>query len=293
MVLLWAFNFIIAKYALREFGALALAALRIQLAAVLVTVIYTARRGLAGWRCLTRADIGWFVLLGILGVALNQGLFVVGLKYTTVAHSALIIAAGPLHVLWMSRVAGIEHITAKKLIGMLIAFSGVVVLASEYGFSRASLTWRGDLITVCCSLSFSAYAVLGKKVARRYDSLAMNQFTFLVGALVLLPLAVREVISMDAAAISWRGWAAMVYMAAGASVAAYLIFYWALRRIRPSQLATFTYLQPPLATILAAIFLGEAITHHLLIGGPLVLGGVALAEIGWKRPAEDEAVFEG
>jgi drug/metabolite transporter (DMT)-like permease len=69
-------------------------------------------------------------------------------------------------------------------------------------------------------------------------------------------------------------------MAAMASVAAYMIFYYALSKISASRVIAFSYLQPVLATILAILFLGERLTPYLLVGGALVLVGVALAERG-------------
>lgn len=62
------------------------------------------------------------------------------------------------------------------------------------------------------------------------------------------------------------------------SVLAYLIFYWALRHMEASRLSASSYLIPILAIILGILLLGERVTPNLLIGGPLVLGGVYLAE---------------
>ena len=67
-------------------------------------------------------------------------------------------------------------------------------------------------------------------------------------------------------------------MAIFSSVAAYLIFYWALRHMDPSRVAVINYLQPILVILLAAAFLSEPMTRHLLAGTALVLLGVYLAE---------------
>ncbi len=72
----------------------------------------------------------------------------------------------------------------------------------------------------------------------------------------------------------------MVYMAAFASVAAYLVYYWALRYLAASRLAAFSYLLPVMATLLGVLLLPEErVTGHLLGGGALVLVGVYLAEV--------------
>jgi len=284
MVLSWAWNFIIVKVGLKQFAPLALASFRVVVAALLILPIYL----LHGWaghlngfrQRFARRDFWKFAQLGLLGVVLNQGCFTVGLSYTTVGHASLIVGVGPIFVLLLACAQGLEALAAQKLIGTILALSGVAVLAVEKGLSLHAGTLRGDLVTMTGSLSFAFYAVLGKKVAARYDSLAMNTFNYLAGFILILPLAVWEGMRLNWKAVGWPGWAALAYMAAFGSVAAYLIFYWALRHMAASKLAAFSYFLPVLATLLGVLVLGEQVTTHLLVGGSLVLVGVYLAERG-------------
>jgi len=70
----------------------------------------------------------------------------------------------------------------------------------------------------------------------------------------------------------------LLYMAAISSVAAYTLFYWALRYMEASRVAAVNYFQPIGAILVAALFLGEVPTRYLLLGGVLILLGVYLAE---------------
>ena len=287
-VLIWTFNFLAAKVALREMSPYTLAPMRVELAALIMIIISAiqARRAAPGAsprQPLDRADYWRFFWLALFGVAGNQVLFLIGLSSTTVGHSSLIIATGPISILLLARAQRLELLTVNKLLGMLLSFSGVALLAFEKGFSLQAGTLRGDLITFAGSFSFACYTVLGKRIAPKYDTISMNLYLYSFGALIVLPVAVWRAAQLDLTAVSWRGWAGLVYLALLGSVAAYVIYYWALRHLAASRLAAFTYLQPVLATILGVGMLGEELTHNLLGGGALVLVGVYLAERMPKR----------
>jgi drug/metabolite transporter (DMT)-like permease len=279
MVLLWSANFVVAKYALEELPPFALLFIRVLMSAALLLAIYFARNQRER-KPLQAGDWKWFLALGLLGVAGNQTGFTVGIHYTTVGHSALIIALSPILVLVFAVRMKLESLNWQKAAGMALSFSGVAVLALEHGFNSASPTFTGDLLTFGGSLAFALYTVYGKRVSERYDTLTLNTFTYLAGFLAVVPVSAWQLFEVDWNAVSWKGWLGAFYMAAGASVAAYMIFYYALTKISATRVIAFSYLQPVLATILAVLLRGEQVTGHLLGGGALVLLGVYLAERG-------------
>ena len=283
MVLMWTANFLAAKIALRTLDAVTLGPLRVELAAVIMLAVYAATpRQRSGEqskrRAFDRGDLWRFFWLGVFGVAGNQLLFLIGLNYTTVGHSSLIIATGPITILLLARMQRLELLTVNKLLGMVLSFSGVALLALEKGISLQAGTLKGDLITFAGSFSFACYTVLSKRIAPKYDTISMNTYLYISGAIIVMPLAIWRAMRLDWAAVSWQGWLGLLYLALFGSVCAYLIYFWALRRLAASRLAAFTYFQPVLATILGVWMLGEEMTHNLLGGGALVLVGVYLAE---------------
>jgi len=277
MLMLWSFNYVAGKIALRHLDPISLACFRIELAAVIMLVIYFSRGRRAP---LHVSDIWPFAYLGFFGVVVNQGLFTVGLNYTTSNHSAVIIAIGPIIVLLLARALKLEALTAGKILGMAVAFAGVFLLEAEQGSPRNSPFLVGDLITLGGTIGFSIYAVLGKKVAGQYDAIAMNTFNCVAAAIMLLPLSIKQGVHLDWRAVGWQGWLGMIYMAAASSVAAYTIFYWVLRHITASRVAAVSYFQPIVVILLSVALLGENPTRNLLLGTALVLLGVYLAERG-------------
>lgn len=275
MLAMWSFNYVAAKTALRYFDGLTLAAFRIEIAGLILLPIYFLRRNRGK---LTRRDVWTLSYLGWLLCA-NQLFFTVGLAYTTSGHSAMILAIGPILVLLLARAMKIEALTTAKIAGMALAFTGAAILAAENGFDlRRSPTLSGDLITLLGTTCFTFYVVLSKRVASKYDSIEMNAVNVFASALVLLPLAIFLAVHRDWKSVPWEGWMGLLYMAAISSVAAYTLFYWALRYMEASRVAAVNYFQPIGAILVAALFLREVPTRHLLLGGVLILLGVYLAE---------------
>jgi drug/metabolite transporter (DMT)-like permease len=288
MLAMWSFNYVAGKTALRYFDGLTLAAFRIEIAGLIFLPIYFLRRNRSKP---SRQDVWTLSCLGWL-LCLNQILFTVGLAYTTSGHSSMILAIGPILVLLLARALKIEALTTGKIVGMALAFTGAIILAAENGFDlRRSPTLSGDLLTLIGTTSFAFYVVFSKKVASKYDSIEMNAVNFFASAVVLLPLTIFRAARFDWGSVPWEGWMGLLYMAAISSVAAYTLFYWALRYMEASRVAAVNYFQPIGAILVASIFLREVPTRHLLLGGVLILLGVYLAE-RTKASAEKVGALE-
>lgn len=296
IVVIWAINFIAAKIGLRNFPALTMASFRVCAAGLVMIPFYLALRRASVFAATMDSDsalhkhgftwreVWTFLYLGFFGVSVNQFCFTLGLHYTSVSHSAVIVGMGPIYTLALAVLLRLERATWHKGVGMAIAFAGVAVLASEHGISAHSPSLLGDAITMTGSLGFAMYAVLGKRVAAEYDALRMTAYNHFAGALIVAPLAVRQAWLLGREGnwreVSWAGWAAVLYMGLFGSAVAYLLYFWLLRYLEASQLSGFTYLLPVLATLLGILTLGEKGSWRQVLGGALALGGVYWIESG-------------
>jgi drug/metabolite transporter (DMT)-like permease len=217
------------------------------------------------------------LFLALLGVALNQVFFVLGMARTSVAHAAVIIAMTPVWVLLLAAAMKIEKLGTGRLLGMAVAFGGVLVL--QLGPSRGgNATVSGDLLIFGGSAVFAVFTIVGKRVSNALDTVTLNTFAYVLGGAVLLPIAWWDLSHAGLARISATGWTSVIYMAAVPSVLCYLIYYYALRWMAASRLSAFSYIQPLIATTFAIPVLGEQPTPALLGGGVLVLAGVMMTE---------------
>ena len=290
VVVVWAVNFIAAKIGLRNLTPVTMASFRVTLAGLAMVPAYLICSRLRAFRDarearergFTARDWWAFVYLGFFGVVVNQMCFTMGLRYTSVSHAAVIVGMGPLYTLVLAVLFRLEKATSHKIVGMGLAFAGIAVLTSENGISTHSPSLLGDAITMTGSLGFATYAVLGKRVAGRYDALTMAAFNHFAGALMVLPVALHEAHALGGfskwRAVPWSAWAAVLYMAVLSSALAYIFYFWLLRYLQASQLAAFTYLLPVLATVLGIWWLGEHGSARQLLGGGLALAGVYWVE---------------
>jgi drug/metabolite transporter (DMT)-like permease len=292
VVVVWAVNFIAAKIGLRYLPPLTMASFRVAIAGLTMVPAYficsrlpafaDARR--ARLKGFTGRDLWTFCYLGFFGVVVNQMCFTMGLRYTSVSHAAVIVGMAPIYTLVLAVLLRLERATWHKVVGMGIAFAGVAVLASENGISPRSPSLLGDAITLTGSIGFAMYAVLGKRVAGRYDALTMAAFNHFAGAIIVLPVVLLQARALGALsrwrAIPWQGWTALLYMGLCSSALAYIFYFWLLRYLEASQLSAFTYLLPVLAVILGIVWLGERGSAMQIAGGLLALGGVYWVESG-------------
>ncbi len=295
LIAVWAVNYVTAKIALRYMEAFTFASFRLVLAAVFMVFIYifclrlpafaeAARARRSAW---SLRDLWIFLYLGFFGVTLNQFGFTVGMRYTSVIHSAIISSLSPVYTLILAVLLRLENATLRKVLGMGVAVSGVSLMAAGAGIGRHSPTLLGDAITLCGSLGFAAYVVLGKRVAGLYDSLTMTTFNCIFGGLIVLPIAIQRAFLIGSfahwRAFPWSVWACMLYMSLFSSGIAYVLYFWVLRYLEASQLTSFTYLLPVAATALGILFLGERGSWLELLGGLFALAGVYYIEAAHSR----------
>lgn len=287
LMAVWAINFLVVKIGLHYLPALTFASFRVVVAGLFMLLLAPICRlfpifsstshgsRIAGH---TLRDFWAFAYLGFFGVAVNQLCFTLGLRYTNVTHSSIIVGMAPIYTLTLAVLFRLEQPTLRKALGMAIAFTGVAILASSTGMAHRSPTLLGDAITMCGSLGFAMYVVLGKRVAADYNPLTMTTWNFIFGALVVLPIALQQAAAHDLLhtwrVIPWQAYACVAYTALFSSTLAYLFYFWLLRYLEASQLASFSYLLPVSASALGIVFLGERGSWLELLGGALALLGV-------------------
>ena len=276
MVLIWCGNFIALKVCLRFLSPFGVTTFRVVASALILLVIYLFWGGRQARRKLRKQDISYFLKLAFVGLLVNQTLFVMGLSQTTVAHSAIIVTFGPVFTLLFAWMRGQERLTAVTIVGMVISILGVALLNLEKDFTFQTHHLLGDLLTLGGSIAFAYYTVISKNAASVYGALNSTVFTYFAGACLFLPLGLPLILRAHWLSFSWAGYASFFYVAALSSVVAQLIFYYALRRISASRLASLSYLQPVITTIASVVLLSERPTLNFVVGGGVVIGGMVL-----------------
>jgi len=293
MVAIWCGNFIALKVCLRVLSPVGVTAFRVIAAAVLLFFIQHYSPGRYEFDKLRKPDYLLFLKLAFVGLLLNQVLFISGLKFTTVAHSALVVTFGPLFTLLFAWKRGQERLTGTNLFGMVLSICGIFFLNLDKNLNLQTLYLVGDLLTLGGSVAFAYYTVMSKHVAAQYGSVSATAFSYLAGACVFLPVGLPPLVTLPWLELSWGVLVAFFYVAVLSSVLAPLIFYYALRHMSASRLAALTYLQPVLTTISSVLILSEKLTLNFVLGGSIVLTGILLTQrAGQGQPALQKSQSE-
>ena len=230
-------------------------------------MVLTVTRGLGsaviflvftGWK-IPRPDFTlkeWLGLLGlgVLLVPLNQYCFLKGLELTVPGHSAIFYAMTPLGVLLLSSIRVGKMPSLRKIFGIFIAFSGVVIILKPWvSGAQISEMRTGDLWLICAVFCWVLYTVLASDICRRKNALTVTAWSLILGVLIMLPMAAGSMKSFDFSAVSTAGWFGLVYMIVITSSVMMILWNILLQHLSPVQVAITTNAQPPATSLLVAV----------------------------------------
>jgi drug/metabolite transporter (DMT)-like permease len=269
---------IFGKLALATIPPLPFAAFRVTAAAVLLEAIRRASEGEA----IRPRDRGRLLLYGLLGVSFNQILFISGLALTTAIHTTILTATIPVFTLGAAVLLRRESLTARALAGILLAGAGALALLNVHRFEWANGSFRGDLLIIANSISYSLYLVFSRRGLADYRAIAFTAAVFRYGAALIVLAAVPDLLRFSFARTPPLAWACLAAVIVLCTVIPYLLNSWALARTHASQVAFYVFLQPLIATALAIPILGESLTAKTLVAGALIFSGLAVSVAGGR-----------
>ena len=273
--ILFGVNYVISKVVVMAFPPLVWASFRIVVASITLLAIV-----LLGKRKHPTDGAKFFIpLIGfsLLGIIINQGSFLVGLRYTTSTNSAILNTLIPVFTLLIVTLRGQEPLTPARAVGFLSALAGVLVIRKVEDFSFSNQTMIGDLLTVLNCFSYSLFLSFSKKFLEQHDRVWTTTWLFLYGSVGLTLVAAPDWIHFHWPAMSGMLLGCMVFAIFGGTLATYFLNIWALSYTRSSSVALFIYLQPVIASLLAWVWFREAMTPRTIFSWVLIMGGFLLA----------------
>lgn len=275
--MLWGANFNLAKAVIADMHPLAAGASRFVIAAVLMLLIV----GLRGERVPLLRHRRAYATLGLVGVGGFNLLFFFGMQSTSAVNGALIMALNPLLTALLAFPLLGERPVARQLVALPCALAGVAVVVSGGDFQHVRVA-SGDILMLGANLCWAGYNVLGRKLMPAHTSgLANTAGIMVAGALVLVFAA--GLADAPLALPGARAGAALLMMAIGGSVLAYLFWNVGLARLGAGRTALFLNLVPVSSMLIAAV-MGAMPSSAQLFGGAVVIAAVSLSMWPAQRP---------
>lgn len=272
----WGASFVGTKVALREFSPIALLVFRYGMALIIMAPIV---HWLEGIRLPKRSQLPALILLGALGVSLNQLLQGFGMLWTSASQASWLTAAAPAMIAVMGWIFLREGHARFQILGLALSMAGAVLVSYEPSPDPSQdASWWGPVLVLLAALAWAGFTVLGKHLVISLPPLNMTTTAFLMGWSLILPAFVGTRAWQGLDQVSMRGWLAILFLAVVCTVGAYTLYFLALRGAETALVAVVQYLEPMTTMVLAAFILQERLTWMSFLGGALILVGVVLVE---------------
>jgi len=272
---LWGLGQVATKLALVEIPPLMQAAAR-SLGAALLLALWSRARGIVLWQADGTAAAGW--LAGLL-FALEFGCMFVGLQFTSASRMSVLVYLAPFVVAaGMPFISRNEHLRAAQVLGLVVAFAGVVWAFAE-GFVRPAagpLQWLGDALGIAGALlwGLTTLVLRGSRLATAAPEKTLLWQLLVSGlALALASLAAGETLAAVPTAASLLP---LAFQSMIVSFASYLVWFWLVRHYPATRISAFTLLTPIFGLLAGVLLLGEPVTARLLVALAAVVFGLLL-----------------
>ncbi len=223
-------------------------------------------------------------ILCVSGVAIgfNWILLFEAYNYTTVATATLCYYMAPVFVIMASPFLFKEKLTLKKLICVIVALVGMVLVSGviETGFSGIS-ELKGVLLGLGAAVLYASVVLMNKKTAgiSAYSKTAIQLGS---AAIVLLPYTI---LTEDFSTLTFEPLTIIMLIIVGVvhTGVTYALYFGSMDNLKAQTVAIFSYIDPVVAIILSALILNEKMSIFGVIGAVLVLGSTMISELPSKK----------
>jgi len=232
-----------------------------------------------------KKDFLKILLASILGMCVNMLAFFRGLELSTPINSGIIITLSPVLVLILSYFFLKEKVTLKKIIGILIGFSGAVFLilnSSKTGINAPNIPLGNSFFLLNAS-AYAGYLIVIKPLTSKYNIFTLMKWLFLIGLVLSTPITFNQFIEVNWTELPWFAIWRMAYVVIGTTFLTYLFNIYALKTLSPTTVGSFIYLQPIITIGFALITGNDVLDTTKLFSCLLVFIGIYLVSIRNKN----------
>jgi drug/metabolite transporter (DMT)-like permease len=176
------------------------------------------------------------------------------------------------------RIAVRDRPQVLTLTGVLVGFGGGAAVSLSGGGASGGVSGNatGIVVILLASASWSVGSFLSGRIAMPANTFAASTVEMLAGGLGMIAVGTVVGERIDFAAVSGRSWAALAYLVLVGSLVGFTAYTWLLGNAPISLVSTYAYVNPVVAVVLGVLVLQEQVTVQILVGGLVILVGVAL-----------------
>lgn len=229
-----------------------------------------------------KADILKCAGLAVVGVAINQMLFVKGLSMTLPINAAIMMITSPILVVVLGFILGKEKASWLRIAGILIGFVGAFLFITSGGpaIGKYKADSWGDIFILINALSWGTYLIYARPMMARYHTITIMKWTFLFGLIYVFPFGYSEFVEVEWKDFNGQIWFDLLYIIFGTTFFAYLLNTYALKSLSSSVVSAYIYLQPFLAALFGVLWGMDQLSLEKVLYSCIVFVGVYLTGRG-------------
>ena len=204
-------------------------------------------------------DLAMLFFASLFGITLNQGCFIAGVSLTSPIDASVITTTVPIITMIIAAFYLKEPVTNKKVIGIFLGALGalILILNGQHTADQAGKESNmiGNLLCLTGELSFAIYYVVFKDLVSRYSPITLMKWMFTYATICCIPFSYSDMVSVDFSHLGSSLLYELIFIIAGATFFSYLLIPLGQKRLRPTVVSMYNYVQPIVASLLA-IFWG-------------------------------------
>lgn len=214
----------------------------------------------------------------MLGFFVCQITFLVGLPYITPMDCSILTALSPIYTMGIAAIALKEPITFKKVGGVVLSFIGIIylILSKTSLGGAAETTTFGIIMLILNSLSFSMYLGIFKPLIGKYSVVTFMKWIFLFASAVSLPFSAGDLVTLEWSSIPNIQLAELAYLIICATFITYFLIPVGQKRIRPTLVSMYSYVQPIIAITVSICIGMDTLTWQKSLATIMVFSGVII-----------------
>lgn len=223
-------------------------------------------------------DVPWLMAIGGLGMGLLHVTWNMSVVMNGMAVATVLQYNAPFFVAIISWLVWREPLTRRKVVAVLLAFAGTILVSQFDWRAGSQMTWTGFWVGLGTAVSFSNISLFGKKLSGDYNTWTILLYTFLFGALVLLPFQLGHWLPQT---VTGTAGLAMLGLVLVTSVIGYALYTNGLNRLQSSVAVIVATMEVPFAALVAFLAFGQRLDGRQILGAILVVGGIVL--LSWPQ----------
>ncbi len=277
---LWGASFSFINVAVSELHPLFLMFSRVLFAGLVLAGVafFTQRRSQQKVELQIAANWRKYLLVGLLNCALPFTLIAFSELRITVSLAAILNSTTPLFTAVMAAVWASERLNGRKLSGLLLGVTGVIILVGGGPVALNGGTAIGIIASLLGALCYGAGAVYAARHMTHLPALFASMVQLLSAAIIL---AIPAAFTVPTASLSTAVLLSLLALSLLSTCLAYLLFYFLLKNVGASRTTSVTFLVPVFGTLWAILFFREPLSLGMLLGLTTILASVGLV-IGMK-----------